>query len=51
MLPEGVTSITMHIDVDRPNRHNLDLLPPPRHIEDSELAKRVCYCRINTLFG
>ncbi len=24
MLPEGVTSITMHIDVVTPNRHNLD---------------------------
>lgn len=51
MLPEGVISITMDIDVERPNCHNLDLLPPPRDIEDSELAKLVCYCRINTFFG
>lgn len=25
MLPEGVTSITMDMDVGSPNRHNLDL--------------------------
>lgn len=51
MLPEGVTSITMHIDVERPNCHSLDLLPLQRYLEDSERVKRVCYCRINVLFG